>query len=95
MYRINDAITYVGGVTMSIINATTARNNFFKIMEDVIVTNEPVYVTGKAGNIVVISEEDYRSIQETLYLISIPGMREKILRGLNTPLEDLVEDDDE
>ncbi|HOJ10422.1 MAG TPA: type II toxin-antitoxin system Phd/YefM family antitoxin [Clostridiales bacterium] len=80
---------------MSIINATTARNNFFKIMEDVIVTNEPVYVTGKAGNIVVISEEDYRSIQETLYLISIPGMREKILRGLNTPLEDLVEDDDE
>jgi PHD/YefM family antitoxin component YafN of YafNO toxin-antitoxin module len=44
---------------------------------------------------VVISEEDYRSIQETLYLTSIPGMREKILRGLNTPLADLAEDNDE
>jgi len=80
---------------MSIVNATTARNNFFKIIEDVVVTHEPIYVTGKSGNVVVISEQDYRSIQETLYLISIPGMREKILRGLNTPLEDLVEDDDE
>ena len=80
---------------MPIVNATTARNNFFKLIEDVVVTHEPIYVTGKAGNVVVISEEDYRSIQETLYLISIPGMREKILRGLNTPLEDLVEDDDE
>ncbi len=74
---------------MPIVNATTARNNFFKIMEDVVITHEPIYVTGKAGNVVVISEEDYRSIQETLYLISIPGMREKILRGLNTPLEAL------
>jgi len=80
---------------MPIVNATNARNNFFKLIEDVVVTHEPIYVTGKAGNVVVISEEDYRSIQETLYLISIPGMREKILCGLNTPLEDLVEDDDE
>jgi prevent-host-death family protein len=80
---------------MPIINATTARNNFFKIMEDVVVTHDPIYVTGKAGNVVVISEEDYRSIQETLYLTSIPGMREKILRGLNTPLADLAEDNDE
>ena len=80
---------------MPIVNATTARNNFFKIMEDVVITHEPIYVTGKAGNVVVISEEDYRSIQETLYLISILGVREKILRKFNTPLEDLVEDDDE
>lgn len=80
---------------MSIVNATTARNNFFKIIEDALVTHEPIYVTGKSGNVVMVSEEDYRAMQETLYLTSIPGMREKIIEGLRTPLEDLVEDDDE
>ena len=80
---------------MSIINATTARNNFFKIMEDALITHEPIYVTGKSGNVVMLSEEDYRAMQETLYLTSIPGMREKIIDGLRTPLEELVEDDDE
>ncbi len=80
---------------MSIINATKARTNFFKLLDEVITTHEPVYVTGKTGNVVMLSEEDFRSIQETLYLCSIPGMREKIIEGLNTPLEDCVEDDDE
>ena len=65
---------------MSIINATNARTNFFKLLNEVVTTHEPVYVTGKTGNVVMLSEEDYRSIQETLYLCSVPGMREKILR---------------
>lgn len=77
---------------MSILNATTARNNFFKVMEETINSHEPVFVTGKSGNVVIMSEEDFRSIQETLYLCSIPGMREKIMKGINTPLEDCVED---
>lgn len=80
---------------MSIINATTARNNFFKLMEEVITTHEPVYITGKSGNVIMLSEKDYRSIQETLYLYSVPSMREKIIEGLNTPLEECVEDADE
>ncbi|MBS4030874.1 MAG: type II toxin-antitoxin system Phd/YefM family antitoxin [Clostridiales bacterium] len=80
---------------MSIVNATTARNNFFKLIEEVITTHEPVYITGKTGNVIMLSEEDYRSIQETLYLYSAPGMREKIVEGLNTPLEECVEDTDE
>lgn len=80
---------------MSIVNATTARNNFFKLIEEVITTHEPVYITGKTGNVIMLSEEDYRSIQETLYLCSVPGMREKIVEGLNTPLEECVEDTDE
>lgn len=84
-----------GGEDMSIINATTARNNFFKIMEDALITHEPIYVTGKSGNVVMLSEEDYRAMQETLYLTSIPGMREKIIDGLRTPLEELVEDNNE
>lgn len=77
---------------MPIINATTARKNFFKIMNEVNITHEPIFVTGKNKNVVVISEEDYRSMAETLYLCSIPNMREKIIEGLNTPLEECVDD---
>lgn len=80
---------------MTIINATTARNNFFKLMEETIITNEPVIITGKSGNVVVLSESDYRSMEETLYLCSVPTMREKIMEGLKTPLEECVEDNDE
>ena len=77
---------------MSIINATTARNNFFKLMDEAITTHEPIYVTGKQGNIVVLSEEDYRAMAETMYLCGIPSMREKIIEGLNTPLDECIED---
>jgi len=89
-------IMYAWGVfIVPIINATTARNNFFKLMEEVLTTNEPIYITGKNGNVVVLSEEDYRSMQETFYLCTIPGMREKIIEGLATPLDECVEDIDE
>lgn len=77
---------------MSIINATSARNNFFKIIEEALTTHKPITVTGKSGNIIILSEEDYMSIQETMHLCSIPGMREKIIKGLNTPLDECVED---
>jgi prevent-host-death family protein len=77
---------------MPLLNATTARKNFFKIMEETIVTHEPVIITGKNGNVVMLSEEDWRSIQETLFLCSIPGMREKIIKGIQTPLEECLED---
>lgn len=80
---------------MLIVNATTARNNFFKLLEEAIDTHEPIHITAKHGNVVVISEDDFRAIQETLYLSSIPRMRDKIIKGLNTPIEDLVEDNDE
>jgi len=80
---------------MPILNATTARKNFFKLVEDAVTTHEPIYITSKNGNVVVLSEEDFRSIQETLYLSSIPGMREKIINGLKVPPEELVDDADE
>ena len=80
---------------MPILNATTARKNFFKLLEDAVTTHEPIYITGKNGNVVVLSEEDFRSIQETLYLSSIPGMREKIINGLKVPPEELVDDANE
>jgi antitoxin YefM len=77
---------------MSITNATSARNNFFKLIDEALTTHEPVVVTGKNGNVVILSEEDWRSIEETLYLTNIPGMKEKIITGLKTPIDQCVED---
>ena len=80
---------------MPIVNATTARQQFFKLMDLTICAHEPVFVTGKQGNMVMVSEEDYRAMEETIYLSSIPEVRDKIIRGLATPLSECVEDDDE
>jgi antitoxin YefM len=82
------------GETMTIVNPTTARKEFFKLIDETIDSHEPIIIAGKRGNVVMISEEDYRSIQETIYLTSIPGMRERLLEGRDTPLEDCVEDED-
>ena len=77
---------------MSVMNATNARNNFFKVMDEAVITHEPICVTGKNGNVMIVSEEDWKAIQETLYLLSIPNMKEKLIKGKNTLLEDCVED---
>ena len=74
-------------------NATTLRKNHFGILEQTIKYNEPVNVSTKDGNAVILSEDDYNSMMETLYLASIPGMREKIIDGLNTPIEECVPED--
>ena len=48
---------------------------------------EPIQITGKRGNAILLSEEDWRAIRETLYLVSIPGMKESIIKGLKEPLD--------
>ena len=78
-----------------ILNATAARQNFFQLLSSVTETEEPVYITAKTGNVVVLSEKDYNAIMETLCLNSIPGERQKILNGMATPLEECVEDPDD
>ena len=77
---------------MLVMNAIKARNIFFKIIDAAIITHEPICVTGKNGNVIIVSEEDWKAMQETLYLLSIPTTKEKLLQGANTPLEDCVED---
>jgi len=52
-------------------------------------SHEPIQINGRRSNAVLISEEDYRSMQETLYLLSIPGMRESIVEGIKTPVAKL------
>ena len=71
---------------MSSINITNARKNLYKLVEGLSETHEPIHITGKNGSAVLVSEDDWRSIEETLYLLSIPGMRDSILKGMKEPL---------
>ena len=72
---------------MPSINATEARTRLYKLLDEIAESHEPILITGKRANAVLISENDWRSIQETLHLLSIPGMRESIREGLSTPVE--------
>ncbi|MFZ1320616.1 MAG: type II toxin-antitoxin system Phd/YefM family antitoxin [Ignavibacteria bacterium] len=76
---------------MKTITATQARNKIYKLIDETSEENKPIQITGKRNNAVLISEEDWNSIQETLFLISIPGMRESILKGMNEPIEKCAE----
>ncbi len=76
---------------MKTINVTNARANLYKLLEETSKSHEPVQITGKNTNGVLLSEEDWRSIQETLYLVSIPGMRESIMEGMKTPIDECLE----
>jgi hypothetical protein len=73
------------------ISATEARKRLYALIDEVGDSHEPVQITGKRGNAVLLSEADWNAIQETLHLVSIPGMRESILEGLATPAEELSE----
>ncbi len=72
---------------MSILTATEARKRLYTLVDDVAESHDPIQIVGKRNSAVLVSEEDWRAIQETLYLSSIPGMRESILDGLKTPIE--------
>ena len=72
---------------MTTLTATQARSRLYKLLDVITASHEPVQITGKRNNAVLVSEEDWRSIQETLYLLSMPGMRESIRKGLKTPVK--------
>jgi prevent-host-death family protein len=77
---------------MTTISVTDARSKLYKLMDQAREESEPILITGKRGNAVLVSEDDWRSIQETLHLISIPGMRESIIEGMAEPIDDLSEE---
>lgn len=72
-------------------NATNFRKNLFKYLDLAIDFNDVINVSTKKGNVVILSEEDYKGLMETLYLTSIPGMKEKLNEGLDAKTEDCVE----
>lgn len=73
---------------MPIIKATDARSKLYRLIDEVASSHEPITITGKRANAILISEDDWRAIQETLYLLSIPGMGDSIRKGLKTPVEE-------
>jgi len=77
---------------MTTIKISEARGRLGRLVDEAAASHEPVLITGKRGNTVLVSEEDWRAIQETLYLLSIPGMRESIREGLQTPVEQCVKE---
>jgi prevent-host-death family protein len=71
------------------ISATEARKRLYSLLDDVAASHEPIEITGRRSNAVLVSEDDWRAVQETLHLLSMPGMRQSILEGMATPVEDL------
>ena len=77
---------------MTTITATEARKLLYQLLDDVAESHEPIQITGKRGNAVLVGEADWRAVQETLFLVSIPGMRESILEGMATPPDELEDE---
>lgn len=77
---------------MTVLRVSEARSNLYQLIDETAQSHQPVLITGKRHNAVLLSEEDWRSLQETLYLVSIPGMRESIIEGLQTPVAECSEE---
>lgn len=73
---------------METVTVSGARGRLYRLLDEVTASREPVLITGKRGSAVLVPEEDWRAIQETLYLLSIPGMRESIREGMVTPVSE-------
>ncbi len=71
---------------MSTMTASQARKELYRLLDQAAETHEPIHITGKRSHGVLVAEEDWRAIQETLYLLQIPRMRESIHRGMRTPI---------
>lgn len=72
---------------MTTLSASDARKRLYNLVDEVKETHVPVQIIGKRSSAFLVSEEDWRAIEETLYLLSIQGMRESIKKGLRTPIE--------
>ena len=79
---------------MTTTTITNFRKNVYTMDENTVRFNEPVNITTKDGNAVMISEEEYLGMVETLYLTSVPGMKEKLVEGLKTPLAETVSEEE-
>ena len=73
---------------MTIFTASEARANLYRLIDQTAESHEPIYISGKKTSAVLVSEEDWNAIQETLYLLSVPGLRESIKDGMAEPLNE-------
>jgi len=75
-----------------VMTVSQARTNIYKIMDETAQTHQPIMITGKRNNVVMLSEEDWNAIEETLYLNSIPGMASSIKEAMDAPDSEFIED---
>ncbi len=75
-----------------VMTVSQARTNIYKIMDETAETHQPIMITGKRNNVVMISEEDWNAIEETLFLNSIPGMATSIKEAMDAPNSEFSED---
>ena len=84
----------IGGVNMTNTNITNFRKDIYELLEQTIKYNEPINISTKNGNAVVLSEEDYNNLMETLYISSIPGLKEDIVAGMKEEINDCVDENE-
>ena len=77
---------------MATLTATEARKRLYTLLDDVAESHEPIQIVGKRNSAVLFSEEDWRAVQETLYLSSLPEMRKSIREGLKTTVKECDEE---
>ncbi|MHB0981180.1 MAG: type II toxin-antitoxin system Phd/YefM family antitoxin [Thermoleophilia bacterium] len=77
---------------MTNVTTTEARKNLYLLVDQVRESHEPIQIIGKRGNAVLVSEDDWRAVQETLHLLSVPGMRDSILEGMAAPVDELADE---
>jgi len=82
--------TYVKayGNVMSTLTASEARAKLYRLIDEAAESHVPIQITGKRNNAILVSEKDWASVQETMYLLSVPGMRESIREGMESPVEE-------
>ncbi|HLD69813.1 MAG TPA: type II toxin-antitoxin system Phd/YefM family antitoxin [Candidatus Omnitrophota bacterium] len=77
---------------MVTLTVSAARTTLYNLLDQAASSHQPIQITGKRSNAILISEEDWRAIQETLYLLSVPGMRRSIQKGMKTPVKECVKE---
>lgn len=77
---------------MTMLNATEARARLYSLIDEAATTHQPIVIKGKRSNAVLLSEDDWNAINETLYLVSIPGVRESIIEGMKTDVDECSKD---
>ena len=79
---------------MTNINITSFRKDIYQMLENTIKYNEPINISTKNGNAIVLSEEDYNSLIETVYITSVPELKDKILKGAKESIEECVDEEE-
>lgn len=76
---------------MQTLSASTARTNLYRLIDETAESHQPLVITGKRNNAVLVSAEDWAAMQETLFLLSVPNMRESIREGMSMPASELAD----